>query len=104
MYENKTTKNNKGTTFSGKVYRKVAYVSVRKTLRYVKHVSSVKEKQNSVHTFLYTWKELETVTSSQFLPKAMISFVKGQKKSESNYNILWYNLITKRSQHQQWGK
>ena len=54
MYENKTTKNNKGTTFSGKVYRKVAYVSVRKSLRYMKHVSSVKEKQNN---FVLKWND-----------------------------------------------
>lgn len=44
MYENKTTKNNKGITFSGKVYRKVGYASIRKSLQYVKYVSSAKEK------------------------------------------------------------
>ena len=54
MYGNKTTKNNKVTTFSGKVYRKVGYVSIRKSLQYVKHVSSVKEKYNN---FVLKWND-----------------------------------------------
>ena len=54
MYENKTTKNNKGTTFSGKVYRKVGYVSVRKSLRYVEACVFSKEKQN---TFVLKWND-----------------------------------------------
>lgn len=54
MYENKTTKNNKGTTFSGKVYRKVGYVSVRKSLRYVEACVFSKEKQNN---FVLKWND-----------------------------------------------